>query len=108
MAITATGASSLLLSCLSWLLLGWLFAIVSQMTSASALLQPLSDADKEAAAAYFLADANGFYGSLWETYHAEQALEILEWVDVEAHKICDSLVGVYNNPLTLWKMPFMV
>jgi hypothetical protein len=47
---------------LSWLLLGWLFAIVSQMTSASALLQPLSDADKEAAAAYFLADANGCYG----------------------------------------------
>lgn len=47
---------------LSWLLLGWLFANVSQMTSASALLQPLSDADKEAAAAYFLPDANGFYG----------------------------------------------
>jgi hypothetical protein len=47
---------------LSWLLLGWLFAIVSQMTSASALLQPLSNADKEAAAAYFLADENGFHG----------------------------------------------
>lgn len=47
---------------LSWLLLGWLFSNISQMTSASALLQPLSDADKEAAAVYFLADANGFYG----------------------------------------------
>jgi hypothetical protein len=47
---------------LSWLLLGWLFAIVSQMISANVLLQPLSDADKEAAAAYVLADVNGFYG----------------------------------------------
>ncbi|CAM6078753.1 unnamed protein product [Sphagnum tenellum] len=75
MAITAAGASSLLLSCLSWLLLGWLFAVVSQMTSASALLQPLSDADKEAVAAYFLADANGFYGrssECWEGYIAVQ------------------------------------
>jgi hypothetical protein len=46
------------------LLLGWLFAVVSQTTCASNGLQPLSDADREAVAGYFTADADGFYGRL--------------------------------------------
>jgi len=46
------------------LLLGWLCAAVSQTTCASNGLQPLSDADREALAGYFTADADGFYGRL--------------------------------------------
>ncbi len=47
---------------LRWLLLGWLLAAVCQMVTASTVLQPLSDGDKEAIAGYFVADADGFYG----------------------------------------------
>jgi hypothetical protein len=48
---------------LRWLLLGWLLATtVCQMVTASTVLQPLSDGDKEALAGYFVADADGFYG----------------------------------------------
>jgi hypothetical protein len=80
------------------LLLGWLFAVVSQTTCASNGLQPLSDGDREAVAGYFTADADGFYGSLQETYHALRALEILERSNVESQKICDSLVGLVQAP----------
>ncbi|CAM6050045.1 unnamed protein product [Sphagnum compactum] len=80
------------------LLLGWLFAIVSQTACASNGLQPLSDADREAVAGYFTADADGFYGSLQETYHTLRALEILEQSNVESQKICDSLVGLVQAP----------
>ncbi|CAK9219847.1 unnamed protein product [Sphagnum troendelagicum] len=98
MASTASGASRLPLAWLRLLLLGWLFAVVSQTTCASNGLQPLSDADREAVAGYFTADADGFYGSLQETYHALRALEILEQSNVESQKICDSLVGLVQAP----------
>jgi len=58
----------------------------------------LSDADREALAGYFTADADGFYGSLQETYYALRALEILEQSNVESQKICDSLVGLVQAP----------
>jgi hypothetical protein len=41
-----------------------MFAVISQTTCASNGLQPLSDADREALAGYFTADADGFYARL--------------------------------------------
>jgi hypothetical protein len=46
------------------MLLGWMFAVISQTTCASNGLQPLSDDNKEAVAGYFTADADGLYSRL--------------------------------------------
>ncbi|KAH8941759.1 hypothetical protein BDL97_14G061800 [Sphagnum fallax] len=102
MANTALGASPPVVAFsadLRWLLLGWLLAAVCQMVTASTVLQPLSDGDKEAIAGYFVADADGFYGSLQETYHAVKALEILERSDVESQKICEAVVK--SSPISV-------
>ncbi|KAH8941761.1 hypothetical protein BDL97_14G061800 [Sphagnum fallax] len=99
MANTALGASPPVVAYLRWLLLGWLLAAVCQMVTASTVLQPLSDGDKEAIAGYFVADADGFYGSLQETYHAVKALEILERSDVESQKICEAVVK--SSPISV-------
>ncbi|CAM6034903.1 unnamed protein product [Sphagnum compactum] len=99
MANTAPRASPPVVANLRWLLFGWLLAAVCQMVTASTVLQPLSDGDKEAIAGYFVADADGFYGSLQETYHAVKALEILERSDVESQKICEAVVK--SSPISV-------